>query len=216
MGATAVMMGLQVVNGVVQANNARKQYNAQAEAYEANAQQAYENAKRQRQAGFENAQNSAMNRELKRQGLMRTLGSQRASVGAGGLTMSGSALQALAQSKYAMDEELGMDAYNDRQRTDSYMNESANLYGQGDVYKANAKSLRKAGKRAFINGLLSTGFTLAGNLYGGNSAAAVGSALAGGGLTASVGGNSADYSALTGSGGIGNYYDSSRGFGWVG
>ena len=168
-----LMVGATLLGGLMQARAQRQQANAQARQAEVNAQIAYQNSEKMQAQAEETAKNNAINQEQKRRQLVKRLGSQQAAVGASGLTMSGSALDLMAESKYEMERELAVDRYNDRQKVDNIFQNSTDYLNQGDIYKQNAKDYRKAGKRAAMNTMLQTAFTLAAGLYSPSSSAAV-------------------------------------------
>lgn len=168
-----LMVGATLLGGLMQARAQREQANAQARQAEVNAQIAYQNSEKMQAQAEETAKNNAINQEQKRRQLVKRLGSQQAAVGASGLTMSGSALDLMAESKYEMERELAVDRYNDRQKVDNIFQNSTDYLNQGDIYKQNAKDYRKAGKRAAMNTMLQTAFTLAAGLYSPGSSAAV-------------------------------------------
>ena len=106
-------------------------------------------------------------------------GQQRARIGASGLTASGSAAAALADTRYDIDMETAMGLYNGRQNVDKifgqstdYTNQAAQYQYNADVQNANAQDYRDAGKRAFMSSMLGGAFSLAGNLYSSKSSAA--------------------------------------------
>ena len=167
-----LMVGATLLGGLMQARAQRQQANAQARQAEVNAQIAYKNSEKMQQQAEETAKNNAINQEQKRRQLVKRLGSQRAAVGASGLTMSGTALDLMAESGYEMEREFAIDRYNDRQKVDNIFQGSTDYLNQGDIFKQNAKDYRKAGKRAAMNTMLQTGFTLAAGLYSPGSSAA--------------------------------------------
>lgn len=167
-----LMVGATLLGGLMQARAQRQQANAQARQAEVNAQIAYQNAEKLQSQAEETARNNALNQEQKRRQLQKRMGAQRAAVGASGLTMSGSALDLMAESQYEMERELAIDSYNNRQKVDNIFQNSTDYLNQGDIYNQNAKDYRKAGKRAAMNTMLQTGFTLAAGLYTPGSSAA--------------------------------------------
>lgn len=158
-------IGATLLGGLMQARAQRQQADAQARQAEVNAQIAYQNAEKLQDQAEETARNNALNQEQKRRQLQKRLGAQQAAVGASGLTMSGTALDLMAESQYEMERELAIDSYNARQKVDNIFQSSTDYLNQGDVYKQNAKDYKKAGKRAAMNTMLQTGFTLAAGLY---------------------------------------------------
>lgn len=165
-------IGATLLGGLMQARAQRQQADAQARQAEVNAQIAYQNAEKLQDQAEETARNNALNQEQKRRQLKKRMGAQQAAVGASGLTMSGTALDLMAESQYEMERELAIDSYNARQKVDNIFQSSTDYLNQGDVYKQNAKDYKKAGKRAAMNTMLQTGFTLAAGLYTPGSSAA--------------------------------------------
>lgn len=165
-------IGATLLGGLMQARAQRQQANAQARQAEVNAQIAYQNADKMQAQAEETARNNALNQEQKRRQLQKRLGAQQAQVGASGLAMSGTALDLMAESAYEMNRELAIDSYNDRQKVENIFQNSTDYLNQGDIYKQNARDYKKAGKRAAMNTMLQTGFTLAAGLYSPSSSAA--------------------------------------------
>ncbi len=164
-----VMIGATLLGGFLQGRAARQQAQAQAKQAEANAQLAYQNAEKTQEQAELQAKNNAINEENKRRRILVQQGQQRANIGAAGIQASGSAAAALADNAFNAEQDLAIERYNGRQRVDALVNQSTDLVNQGDVYKANARQYRKAGKRAMMNAMLQSGLSLAGNLYAGNS-----------------------------------------------
>jgi len=174
------------------------QYEAQAAQAEANAKLQQKNAEimaqnsaKAREQAERNAQNNALNAEMQRRQMLQREGQQRARIGASGITASGSAARALADTRFDIDMETAMNLYNVRQQTDKifgqatdYTNQSAQYQYQADVSNANARDYREAGKRAFWGSMLGGAFSLAGSLYTSNSSAAqAASSVSSGGVT---------------------------------
>lgn len=176
-----VMIGATLLGGFLQGRAARQQAQAQAKQAEANAQLAYQNAEKTQEQAELQAKNNAINEENKRRRILVQQGQQRANIGAAGIQASGSAAAALADNAFNAEQDLAIARYNGRQRVDALVNQSTDLVNQSDVYKANARQYRKAGKRAMMNAMLQSGLSLAGNLYAGNSLGKQKQAAVGGG-----------------------------------
>lgn len=168
MGVGAAI-GATLLGGWLQGRAAQQQANAQAAQAQANADIAYRNAERLQEQAEQQAQNNALNEENKRRKLLVQQGQQRANVGAAGITMSGSALAAMADNTFNQEQELAIERYNARQKVDNIFQQSTDNVNQGDIYSANARAYRKAGKRAMMNSMLQSGLSLAGTLYTANS-----------------------------------------------
>lgn len=160
-----VAIGATLLGGYLQGRAQKQAYEAQARQAEQNAQIAYQNAEKLQQQGEQQAQNNAINEENKRRRLLQQRGKNIANVGAAGITMSGSALDFMADSAYNEELDLAIDRWNGRQQVDQYMQSSTDNLNQGDVYKRNARDYRKAGSKAMMNSMLQAGLSLAGNLY---------------------------------------------------
>lgn len=160
-----VMIGATLLGGYLQGRAARQQANAQAAQAQANADIAYNNAQRLQEQAETQAQNNAINEENKRRRLLQQQGQQRANIGAAGITASGSALAAMADSQFNMEQDLAIERYNGRQKIDNIFRQSTDSVNQGDIYAANARAYRKAGKRAMMNNMLQAGLSVAANLY---------------------------------------------------
>lgn len=168
-----VMIGATLLGGYLQGRSARQQANAQAAQAQANADIAYNNAQRLQEQAETQAQNNAINEENKRRRLLQQQGQQRANIGAAGITASGSALAAMADSQFNMEQDLAIERYNGRQKVDNIFQQSTDSVNQGDIYAANARAYRKAGKRAMMNNMLQAGLSVAANLYSAKSIGAL-------------------------------------------
>lgn len=168
-----VMIGATLLGGYLQGRAARQQANAQAAQAQANADIAYNNAQRLQEQAETQAQNNAINEENKRRRLLQQQGQQRANIGAAGITASGSALAAMADSQFNMEQDLAIERYNGRQKVDNIFQQSTDSVNQGDIYAANARAYRKAGKRAMMNNMLQAGLSVAANLYSAKSIGAL-------------------------------------------
>ena len=200
-----VMIGATLLGGYLKGRAARQQANAQAAQAQANADIAYNNAQRLQEQAETQAQNNAIHDENKRRRFLQQQGQQRANIGAAGITASGSALAAMADSQFNMEQDLAIERYNGRQKVDNIFQQSTDNVNQGDIYAANAKAYRKAGKRAMMNSMLQAGLSVAANLYSAKSIGALKSGSSGlkdygltgftkmSGLPASTGGGITSY-----------------------
>lgn len=163
-----------IAGGLWQGYAGSQQAKAQARQAETNAQIAEQNAKKLDDQANQAAENNRINAENKRRQMMGRIARQQVGIAASGLTATGSALNALADSKVEMERELATDSYNGRQQVDNILQRSTDQVNQAAQYRQTAKDYRKAGKWAWINAGLSTAFSLAGSLYTPKSAAAQG------------------------------------------
>lgn len=168
MGVTA-MIGATLLGGWLQGRAAQRQANAQAAQAQANADMAYNNAQKLQEQAQQQAQNNEINEENKRRRMLQLQGQQRANIGAAGITASGSALAAMADSQFNQEQELAIDRYNARQQVDNIFQQSTDNVNQGDIYASSARAYRKAGKRAMMNSMLQAGLSVATNLYAAKS-----------------------------------------------
>ena len=158
-----------------QADAAARQAEANAAIQESNARQVDEQAKKLSETNKINAENE------RRRAMVR-LGKQRAAIGASGITATGSAANALADTQYEIDEETGMALYNGRQNVENLFRQSTDHTNQANMYRKDAGDYRKAGRRAMMTSMLGGAFSLASGLYAGNSAAKMASGGAWSGL----------------------------------
>jgi hypothetical protein len=167
------MIGATLLGGYLQGRAARQQANAQAAQAQANADIAYNNAQKLQEQAEKQAQNNEINEENKRRRLLQLQGQQRANIGAAGITASGSALAAMADSQFNQEQELAFERYNARQQVDNIFQQSTDNLNQGDIYASSARAYRKAGKRAMMNSMLQAGLSVAANLYSAKSIGAL-------------------------------------------
>lgn len=166
----AAAVGLTAAMGIWKAKTEYDQNKAAAAQANANAEIAYLNADKKDEQAHEQAQNNALNLELKRRQLMAKENENENNVNASGLTMSGSNAQVLADNHYNMMFDMGLDAYNGRQKVDNIFEQATEFMNQGDQYKAQAKQYKKAARNSIIKNAIETG-------------ASIGMIYAGGGLT---------------------------------
>lgn len=166
----AATIGATLLGGFITGRAQQQQYNAAAQQAEVNAQIADQNADKLQAQAEEQSKSNTINEENKRRRMNAMLSQQRANIGASGVAASGSAASALADSAYNMETELAIERYNSRQGVENIFQQSTDLINQRDIYNQNARNYRKAGKRAFMNSMLMSGLSLAGNLYSPKSA----------------------------------------------
>lgn len=199
----AATIGATLLGGFITGRAQQQQYNAAAQQAEVNAQIADQNADKLQAQAEEQSKSNTINEENKSRRMNAMLSQQRANIGASGIAASGSAASALADSAYNMETELAIERYNSRQGVENIFQQSTDLVNQRDIYNQNARNYRKAGKRAFMNSMLMSGLSLAGNLYSPKSAGKQGAASYGNGSSGYGWGNSGNISSLGG-------YDSSK------
>lgn len=166
----AATIGATLLGGFISGRAQQQQYNAAAQQAEINAQIANQNADKLQAQAEEQSKSNTINEENKRRRMNAMLSQQRANIGASGITASGSAANALADSAYNMETELAIERYNSRQGVENIFQQSTDLVNQRDIYNQNARNYRKAGKRALMNNMLMSGLSLAGSLYSPKSA----------------------------------------------
>ena len=167
----AATIGATLLGGFISGRAQQQQYNAAAQQAEVNAQIANQNADKLQAQAEEQSKSNTINEENKRRRMNAMLSQQRANIGASGITASGSAANALADSAYNMETELAIERYNSRQGVENIFQQSTDLVNQRDIYNQNARNYRKAaGKRALMNNMLMSGLSLAGSLYSPKSA----------------------------------------------
>lgn len=180
-GAVIGTLGAAYLSGRAQ----QQQYEAQAAQAEANAQlqaqqaeYAAKNAEKANKDAAEMAKVNAENVERQRRQLLQREGQQRSKIAASGITASGSALNALADTRWDIDQETATQLYNGQQQVykqfgvgTDYANKSLDYRYNQAVEHNNAENYRRAGKQAFWNSMLGGAFSLAGSLYSSNSSA---------------------------------------------
>ena len=166
----AETIGATLLGGFISGRAKKQQYNAAAQQAEVNAQIANQNADKLQAQAEEQSKSNTINEENKRRRMNAMLSQQRANIGASGITASGSAANALADSAYNMETELAIERYNSRQDVENIFQQSTDLVNQRYIYNQNARNYRKAGKRALMNNMLMSGSSLASSLYSPKSA----------------------------------------------
>jgi len=170
-----------------QAEAQAAQYEAQAKMQQAEAENAAKNAERANKEAQEQARVATENTEMRRRQLLRKEGEQRAKIGASNITATGSALNAMADTRWDIDYDTMTQLYNNMQgayqtfgKATDYSNESNKYDYYARQNQANAEGARAAGKRAEMNAWLGGAFSLAGNLSGFGSVGGGGSSSGGG------------------------------------
>lgn len=187
MGVAAMVVGT-LFSSWMQGRAQQAQAEAAARQSEQNAQIAQMNADKAQETAERQDENNKINAENERRRALLRMGQQRAAIGASGVTASGSAAAALADTGYAINEQTGMGLYNGRQQVDNMLQQSTDFQNQSNFHSTNARNYRAAGKRAMMNSMLTGAFTLASNLYTGVSSAAQETAGAAGTQVGSFGG----------------------------
>lgn len=206
MGVAATIVGTLFASWM-QGRAQQAQAEAAARQSEQNAQIAQMNADKAQETAERQDENNKINAENERRRALMRMGQQRAAIGASGVTASGSAAAALADTGYAINEQTGMSLYNGRQNVDNMMQQSTDFQNQSSFHSANASNYRAAGRRAMMNSMLTGAFTLASGLYTGASSASQKTAEAAGAQSGSFGGK--DWSmGLHGWGGKGTSFGS--------
>ncbi len=206
MGVAATIVGTLFASWM-QGRAQQAQAEAAARQSEQNAQIAQMNADKAQETAERQDENNKINAENERRRALMRMGQQRAAIGASGVTASGSAAAALADTGYAINEQTGMSLYNGRQNVDNMMQQSTDFQNQSSFHSANASNYRAAGRRAMMNSMLTGAFTLASGLYTGASSASQKTAEAAGAQIGSFGGK--DWSmGLHGWGGKGTSFGS--------
>lgn len=168
----------------LQGRAAQEQANAAARQAETNAAIQENNARKTDEQARQMSEANKINAENERRRAMARMGQQRAAIGASGITATGSAANALADTQFDIDQQTGMALYNGRQNVDKLFQQSTDYTNQANIHRKEAGDYRKAGRRAMMTSLLGGAFSLASGLYSGNSAAKVASGGSWSGLPA--------------------------------
>lgn len=164
----AAAVGLTAAMGIWKAKTEYDQNKAAAAQAKANAEIAYLNADKKDEQAHEQAQNNALNLEVKRRQLMAKEKENENNVNASGLTLSGSNAQVLADNHYNMMFDMGLDAYNGRQKVNNIFEQSTDFVNQGDQYKEQARQYKKAARNSIIKNAIETGASIGMMYAGGN------------------------------------------------
>jgi len=191
-------LGMAFLNGKAQ----QAQYEAQARAAEQNAQIQQMNAnimaknsEDARKQAEETARTNALNAELERRNRLSRVGAQKASIGKSGLSLAGSALNAVNDTEEDIAIQTAKDLFNGRQNVDKLFGQATNFTNQQaqyeytrDVYKKNASDYREAGNRAFMTSMLTGAIQTGIGIWGmGGSATSTASKVSGSTWNASNG-----------------------------
>ena len=156
-----------------QAEAQARQYEAQAKMQQAEAENAAQNAEWANKDAQEQARVATENTEMRRRQLLQKEGEQRARIGASNITATGSALNALADTRWDIDYDTMTQLYNNMQGAYSTFGKATDFSNESNKYdyyarqnQANAEGARAAGKRAEMNAWLGGAFSLASNLSG--------------------------------------------------
>ena len=172
--------------GYMQGKAQQDKYNAEARQADANAQISELNARKAEEAAREQDKANKINEENEHRRNLLAMGRQRAAIGASGITATGSALNALQDSRQAIETDAGIQAYSNRQKVQGIFDQSTEQVNARDQYSRQASNYRKAGSAAMTNAMLGSVFSLAAGLYTPGSAAVKSAGSAGGGSWADV------------------------------
>lgn len=172
--------------GYMQGKAQQDQYNAMARQADANAQISELNARKTEEAAREQDKVNKINEENEHRRNLLAMSRQRAAIGASGITATGSALNALQDSRQAIETDAGIQAYSNRQKVQGIFDQSTEQVNARDQYYKQARSYRKAGSAAMTNAMLGSVFSLAAGLYTPGSAAVKSAGSAGGGSWADM------------------------------
>jgi len=179
MGVAGLIIGT-LGTAYLQGRAAREQAEAQAAQAEANArlqareaENAARNADQANKKAEEMARVNAQNVENRRRQMLQREGEQRAKIAASNVTATGSALNALADTRWDIDQDTAMQLYNGQQDVYQMFGQATDYANQSNKYKYNAAveqnnaaNYRAAGKRAQMNAWLGGAFSLASSLSG--------------------------------------------------
>lgn len=156
-----------------QAEAQARQYEAQAAMQQAEAENAAKNAERANKQAQDEARTATQNTEMRRRQMLLREGQQRAKISASNITATGSALNALADTRWDIDYDTMTQLQNGMQGAYARFGQATDISNESNKYdyyarqnQANAEGARAAGKRAEMNAWLGGAFSLAGNLSG--------------------------------------------------
>lgn len=156
-----------------QAEAQARQYEAQAAMQQAEAEAQAQNAERANKQAQEEARVATQNTEQRRRQMLLREGQQKAKIGASNITATGSALNALADTRWDIDYDTMTQLQNGMQGAYARFGQATDFSNESNKYdyyarqnQANAEGARAAGKRAEMNAWLGGAFSLASNLSG--------------------------------------------------
>ena len=157
----AAAVGLTLATGIWKAKTEYDQNKAAARQASENAEIAYLNAEKEDQRGHQIAQENAMNDQLRRRQAAAKNAADINSVGASGISLSGSNMSVLADNNYNRMLDISIESYNAGKNVDSAFESSTNFVNQGDQLKKQAEQYKKAAKNSIIKNAIETGASLA-------------------------------------------------------
>lgn len=164
--ATALTAALTLGGGLMSAAATRAQADAQARAYENQAETARRNARLAELAGEREMERGAREEQRLRRQARQFQGTQRAQLAASGAQISGSALSVLADTAQGIEEDATAIRYNALQNKWERDMQAANFLNQGNAAEASAARARSAGGAGVFSTVLDTALGVTGILTG--------------------------------------------------
>ncbi len=188
----SVLAGITGIMGVMQYQAQQEQADAQARAYERQAEAEEANARYERRAQEQIADNAARETENLKHRQRLIAGQTRAQAGAAGLSLSGSPLDILSSGYDAYEQDKETALTNQRNANFDKRVSESNFLNAAAGHRASADNVREAAKWQGAATILGTAASIYGNI-GGSS----GSGSSGGSASASGSGMSTGYSVPT-------------------
>ena len=152
-GATFAV-GMSVLSTVMGGLSQKRQADAEAAAYKANAAVADNNAKLARAQAEDEVERGRFEEDRFRKDTAQLRGKQRTGISASGLDMAGSAAEVLSDTKAIEEEDAAIIRTNAQRKSWGFMNEGQNYKQQEENYFAAAKNKKAEGKSALAGSLL--------------------------------------------------------------
>lgn len=161
MTLAAVAIGLTAVSGLVSAMGAANAAEAQAEQFEYERAVSERNEVIARQDRLQTIRTSQIEAEDKRRENLRILASSRAAYGASGVELSGSPLEALADSSFEMALDVRRIEYEGQVRAREGAVRILGLEDEQNIATSSASNARSAGRVASATAILNAGTSIA-------------------------------------------------------
>lgn len=163
----AAAVGLTLAAGIWKAKSEYDANMAAARQAEGNARINDLNADKEQSRAYEIAKENALNDQIRRRQAAAKDASDINSVGASGLSLSGSNAFVAADNHYNRMLDISIESYNQGKNVDNAFENSTNFVNQRDQYKRQAAQYRSAASNSIIKNVFETGASI-GMLYMGN------------------------------------------------
>jgi len=167
----AAAVGLTLAAGIWKAKTEYDANKAAARQAEANARIADLNADKEQNRAYEIAKENNFNEEVRRRQAAARDAADINSVGASGLSLSGSNALVAADNHYNRMLDISIESYNQNKNVQNAFESSTNFVNQRDQYNRQAEQYKKAAKNSLIKNAIETGVSI-GMMYVGGAGSA--------------------------------------------